>query len=114
MTKHIRLMAEYNGHSLWNLDPSSLGPIDPEVLPLKRETVLRLLKWSEKYNNHLNWDDPAKTKPWMPEELREFEEEGVRLWLMLREELYPEFEVEYYSEAMHRHLKNPSELTYRK
>lgn len=110
MTKHIELMADYNGYMLWRHDPPDIGPIHPEKLPLKPETIQRLHVWAERYNDSLNWDDPAHTEPWSPEETQEFEEEGVRLWRLVREELSPDFEVGYYSMVLERHLKNPDEL----
>ena len=112
MTKHIKLMAEHGAGPMWNLDLSSLGPIDLANLPLKPETVLMLQGWSERYQNRLNWDDPASSNWFTPEEELEFDKEGVQLWLRLREELHPEYQVQYHSMVLGRDLADPRELTY--
>ncbi len=110
MTKHITLMADYGGKMLWRRDPETVGPIDPERLALTSETVARLRQWAEVYDASLNWDDPASTPPWNAEKLDEFENEGVSLWLRLRQELSPEYEVKYFSERLRVELLDPSEL----
>jgi hypothetical protein len=104
-------MADFSAHPLWDQEPSSVGPIDPASLPLKPETILMLQKWSDKYNNQLNIRDFKNSNWFTPEERLEFDNEGVGLWLRVREELYPEYKVEYFSEVMQRHLKDPGELT---
>ena len=43
-------------------------------------------------------------------EILDFENEGVRLWLKLREELHTTYFVEYFSQTMQKHLVDPSEL----
>jgi len=110
MVKRVRLMAEYNAYPLWSLETSSIGPINPDDLPLSKETLFLLQGWSKKYQTQLNIADPTNSAYFNQDELIEFENEGIRLWLKLREELFAEFEVEYFSEIMQKHLKNPSEL----
>ena len=110
MTKRIKLMAEYSAFPLWIVEPTSPGPIDPKKLPLQQETLAQLTAWSEKYQSQLNLEDPANSNFLQGRELLEFEEEGVRLWLRLREELSPEYEVEYFSESLDKILKDPNEL----
>lgn len=110
MTKHIKLMAEYSAYPLWSLEDESIGPINPEVLPLKQEIILQLMKWAEKYDAQLNIVDPTQSNWFNEQELLEFEKEGVYLWMQLRKELGSEFEVEYFSEKLHKHLRDPSEL----
>jgi hypothetical protein len=103
-------MAEYSAYPLWSLEPTSPGPIDPAKLPLQQETLSRLLSWSEKYQAQLNLADPASSNFLQGEERLAFEEEGIRLWLQLRKELSPMYEVEYFSESLGKLLKDPSEL----
>jgi hypothetical protein len=107
--KQIRLMADYGAYPLWDLDPESIGPINPADLPLKMETLLALRKWSEKYQAQLNIADPARSETFNARELKEFEEEGLGLWRLLREELQPEYEIEYFSESKQRSIKTPEE-----
>jgi hypothetical protein len=103
-------MAEYNFVVLWSEDPNTKYPIETDELPLTPETKAMIHKWAERYNNSLNWDDPANTPPWDPADLRDFENEGIRIWLRLREELGPQFDVGYRSEILRRTLRDPSEL----
>ena len=110
MAKRIKLMAEYSSYPLWSLDASSSGPINPADLPLTKETLFLLQSWSDKYESRLNIHDPAKSNFFSQDERLEFEKEGVRLWLRLREELSPDFEIEYFSEITRKSLKDPSEL----
>jgi hypothetical protein len=67
MPKHIKLMAEYGGFALWDLDPDDYGPIDPDDLPLQPETRFRLKRWAAVFEAMLNWDDPGNTPDWPPE-----------------------------------------------
>lgn len=110
MPKRIKLMAEYNSHPIWSMETDSLGPIDPATLPLTQETIVRLRLWVDRYQAQLNMADPANSAFLQGKELVEFEEEGIRLWLKLREELGPEYAVAYFSERLRRLLDNPEEL----
>ncbi|ACK66414.1 conserved hypothetical protein [Rippkaea orientalis PCC 8801] len=96
MSKKIKLMADYDSYPLWDMeDPNN---IDPNELPLKKETIKHLLNWSNAYNQILNLDDPASSDFSSEIEAEEFEKEGVQLWEQLQKELFPEYEVFYFSE----------------
>jgi hypothetical protein len=110
MTIRIKLMTDYCAYPLWGLDPENIGDINPESLPLSWSTLKRLEVWSNTYNNILNWDDPASSTFPSQESLEEFEQDGISLWLQLREELAPEYEV-FYKSQLHKQLfTNPQEL----
>jgi hypothetical protein len=94
-------MADYGCWPLWSLgpDPSKIGPINPEVLPLSRGLTDRLLKWAEIFDRQLNLQDPCdvfKAPEWTPEDVRWFEEEGWELWIQLRAELGAAYQVFYF------------------
>jgi hypothetical protein len=104
MAKKIKLMAEYQYYPLWDLEePDNLNPAE---LPLKKETVERLLQWAKTYDRVLNWDDPASSSFANEEDAKAFEAEGRSLWQQLQKELTPNYEVFYFSEER-RQLLDP-------
>lgn len=61
-TKKIKLMPNYGCHPLWWAAGSGkAGNIDPRTLPLKPETIARLEKWADVFDNLFNEDDPASS-----------------------------------------------------
>ncbi|MEM8779559.1 MAG: hypothetical protein AAGF26_11940 [Cyanobacteria bacterium P01_G01_bin.49] len=96
MIMRIKLMTDYYYYPLWNMDDPD--NIDPHELPLKEETIKRLLQWSEVYNQILNIDDPVSSDFASEKEAEEFERGGFRLWGQLQKELEPDYEVFYFSE----------------
>lgn len=108
MTQKIKLMADYQCWPLWDLqEPDNIHPAE---LPLSHETIERLLRWSDAYDAILNLDDPASSGFESQEAAAAFEQEGIRLWLQLRQELTPDYEVFYFSEGQHRLFSRPNEL----
>jgi hypothetical protein len=85
----LKLMPDYGCFPLWWVDhPQGLvGDVDPETLPLTPATRARLLAWAKSYDESLDWDDPAATKPLPRAELDAFKREGLALLKKLREEL---------------------------
>jgi len=55
--------------------------------------------------------DPLSSNFFTESELAAFDREGVELWLQLREELSPEYELWYFSQQLHHPVKHPKELT---
>ena len=106
----IKLMLEYFSHSLWELDADNIGDIDPKTLPLSSETIAKLEAWANTYNNILNWDDPAASGFVSLAEEEEFEREGVRLWLQLKQELPANYNIVYFSDRLRRVVRDPQEL----
>lgn len=108
MVKKIKLMADYQCWPLWDMsDPDN---IEPAELPLSAETIERLLRWSQTFDAILNWDDPASSGFESEQSAAAFEQEGIGLWLQLRQELAPDYEVHYFSDKLHKLLTNPNEL----
>ncbi|MGK7925677.1 MAG: hypothetical protein AB4290_10590 [Spirulina sp.] len=110
MVKTIKLMADYGCYALWWHTPNKAGDIDPETLPLKLETIQRLENWADCYDEILNEDDPAASDFPSPEAAELFEKEGISLWLQLRQELSPDYEVGYFSETFRQYFHHPQEL----
>ncbi|MBD2385800.1 hypothetical protein [Cylindrospermum sp. FACHB-282] len=93
-------MADYGCYPLWWASSDKVGNIDPEILPLSKETITRLEKWEEIFNAKLNWEDPANSPGFSAEEEAAFEEEGISLWKQLQKELAPNYEILYFSESL--------------
>jgi hypothetical protein len=55
---------------LWFVDDVRVGDIDPRKLPISRDLVVRLMTWSQRHNDRLNWDDPASTRSGRPRKRR--------------------------------------------
>ncbi|HAZ44112.1 MAG TPA: hypothetical protein DDW76_03435 [Cyanobacteria bacterium UBA11369] len=106
----IKLMTDYFSHPLWGLDPDNIGDIDPKTLPLSQETIQRLEQWAASYNAILNQDDPASSGFESPQKEEAFEQEGIRLWLQIRQELPSNYEVWYFSDRLQREVSDPKEL----
>lgn len=110
-TKKIKLMPDYGCYPLWWAAGSGkAGDIDPTTLPLKPETIVRLEKWAAVFDDLLNEEDPAASGFPSDKERSAFDGEGIELWLELRKELSPEYEVLYFSQQLRQHLAEPKDL----
>ncbi len=96
MIKKIKLMADYHYYPLWDMEEPD--NIDPNELPLQKETIKRLLIWSQVYDDILNLNDPSSSDFSSEMKEQEFEKEGVKLWKELQKELKSSYEVFYFSE----------------
>ncbi len=110
MVKKIRLMADYGCDPLWWDEPDIVGNIEPEKLPLSPETITRLHNWANVYDARINWSDPYDSPELSPEEIEDFEREGISLWKQLRQELEPAYEVSYFSDRRQQLINHPREL----
>lgn len=99
IARRIKLMTDYGAHPLWWMDGGRGAPynLDPVELPLRAETVARLEAWAEWWDSILDLDDPAASGFSSPAEELAFEQEGLALWAILREELAGMYEVHYFS-----------------
>lgn len=97
MSKRIKLMADYGGTVLWGADPTTIGPIAPETLPISKSLRLELQEWANVYDLTLNSEDPTASGFASAEAENHFEEQGRRLWQALKRELGEEYLVSYFS-----------------
>jgi len=110
MAKQIKLMAEYRAFPLWwNDDGKVKRNIQPHELALSLEMVSLLQKWQQIYESQMNWANPKESRFFTPPEVEAFEEEGVKLWLLLRQQLSPMYEVVYFSEKLQQTIIMPPE-----
>lgn len=86
----IKLMADYECFPLWEVE--AVGNIDPATLPITERLHADLLQWARRFDDGLNWSDPARTVV-SPEHQAAFEMEGRRLADQLRAELGPEWPI---------------------
>ena len=110
MAKKITLMTDYGCDPLWWEEPYIAGDIAPESLPLSKDTIARLHQWANHYNTRLNWDDTSNSPIPKPEEVAQFETEGINLWQQLRQELAPDYEVFYFSDRLQKLIHHPHEI----
>ncbi len=110
MAKKITFMADYGCDPLWWEEPDIVCDIAPENLPLSKDMIARLHQWANQYNARLNWDDPSNSPIPTPEEIAQFETEGINLWEQLRKELAPDYEVFYFSDRLQKLIHHPHEL----
>jgi hypothetical protein len=110
MPKKIRLMTDYGCYPLWWDEPDKVGDLDPESLPLTQETIQRLYHWADAFEARLNLADPSDSPEITPEEVESFEWEGLSLWKQLNQELYPNYEVVYFSSHFHQVFTDPAKL----
>lgn len=83
----IKLMADYGSYPLWWEEPDLVGNINPNTLAISQELVVQLEEWSDMYDKGIINEES-------------FEQEGIRLWIMLNKELNPNYQVFYFSEKL--------------
>ena len=110
MKKAIKLMADYGCYPLWWVSSDTVGAVDPAELPLKPETIQQLNQWSLTYDATLNQDYPPDSGFASNADAQAFEQEGVRLWQQLTEELAPHYDIAYFSEQRGQLFAHPAQL----
>ncbi len=110
MVEKIKLMADYECYPIWWVSSNKAGDINPETLPLSEKTISRLQKWTEVYDEKMNWEDPSASDFPSVEAKAAFEAEGISLWKQLQKELVPNYEVLYFSETLRKIVSDPTEL----
>ena len=88
-------MPDYDCYPLWHAGGEDVGNINPDNLPLSKETVERLDRWAKAYDLTLNREDPPSSGFESEEASIKFDEEGQTLWKILQQELGPEYQVIY-------------------
>ena len=102
-------MADYSSYPLW-WSGERVGNIRPEDLLLNPELIRRLNEWAYRYDKTLNEDYPPESGFPTDQDEIEFEREGIRLWIELRESLSSDYDVLYYSYYLGVLLNNPDEV----
>jgi hypothetical protein len=92
----IKVMPDYKAYALWD-DEFATGDIDPETLPLSKDLVLELKRWSDFYEQKLDWDDPAADH-WTQAEELDFEAKGRVLASRVAKELGAAYCVRYWQD----------------
>ena len=106
----IKLMPDYGCYPLWWYEHNIVGNIDPYELPLSHSTIEALNQWADLFNTHLDWDDPGNSPALPIEEVKVFEHEGLRLWLLMIDELKDSYEMIYKSHYLHQIFIDPNDL----
>ncbi|WEX88796.1 hypothetical protein PZN02_001308 [Sinorhizobium garamanticum] len=59
--KTLKLMPDYHCFPLWENAGEAVGNVDPALLPIPEDLVLRLNSWAAKFDETLDLDDPTKS-----------------------------------------------------
>lgn len=95
--RKIKLMADYDCYPLWEIFEDGQENMDPKTLELSKDLHESLGKWANEYDASLNTDDPLNSGFSSKEAEDIFENEGKRLFEVLKGQLNPDWVVEYYS-----------------
>lgn len=106
----IRILADYGCNPLWWNESHNIYNIKIEELPLSNSTKEALHQWALLFDSYLDWDDPSNTPDLSIEEIKRFESEGLRLWLLLINELGSNYQIRYDSNYLHQIYEHPNEL----
>ena len=93
--RNIKLMADYECFAIW--DEDTVDNLNPDDLPISDNLKLKIHQWEETFDATLNRSDPANSGFSGRDDLRQFDEEGLKLWQQLRQELGDEYLVRYFS-----------------
>lgn len=92
-----RYFFEYGGGCLWSDNENDWdkygNPINPERLPLSKETLTLIEKLEEQFQTSLNWDEPNGKSPWTDREWSQFNEQALVLFNCIKYELRDDFEL---------------------
>jgi hypothetical protein len=94
----LRLMPDYECYPLWESRAAGAVNVDPADLPISDRLRQELRAWAQQYDATLNRHDPASSGFADREAEQAFEQEGLRLWQALRDELGPAADVSYFSQ----------------
>ncbi|MBB6632620.1 hypothetical protein [Cohnella thailandensis] len=93
----IRFFFEYGGGCLWGVDERTKEKfgyyINPEDLPLSKETIDLINELEIKYQTSLDWEYPPNPSPWSKQEIILFKTNLETLIMKIKNELIEEFEV---------------------
>ncbi len=93
-TRSIKVMADYDCHPLWALDPGIVGNYAPDLLGLSETLTRDLNEWADAFNSFLDRDNPADTQI-SPSDLATHEAHGRQLAIRLARER-PDLEIYAY------------------
>lgn len=93
MAFRFELKVDYSSWPTWYDDGLRFGDFDPAQLPIRQETLQRLLRWQEVYDNTYEDEYPYNSSFPSEEALKIWVREGLRLWVQLNKELSSEYEV---------------------
>lgn len=91
----IKLSADYGAPPIWDADKG--GPFPWETLPLSPALHDRLDRWRISYSTYYEREGKHLEQQTHSVELGTFEQEGLALWQLLREELAGQYSVIYRS-----------------
>lgn len=94
LSRSVKVMADYDCHPLWALDPGVVGNFAPEDLGLSEELARDLNEWAAAFNSFLDRDNPAESLA-SPQQHSAHESQGRQLAIRLARER-PDLEIYAY------------------
>ena len=85
LSRSIKVMADYDCHPLWALDPGVVGNFAPEDLGLSEELSRDLNEWAAAFNSFLDRDNPVESLA-SPQQQSAHEAQGRQLAIRLARE----------------------------
>lgn len=85
--KHIKLMADYDCHPLWDMTSGQYGDIPPDELPTSEKLQSLIKEWAAEYNETLDRENPANSRFASEKQEHEFKKQGTRIADSLQREL---------------------------
>lgn len=91
--KHIKLMADYDCHPLWDMTSGKYGDVSPDELPISKKLQSRISEWAAEYNETLDRENPENSGFASEELEHEFKKEGALIADLLQTELDSDYRV---------------------
>jgi hypothetical protein len=104
--RRIKLMADYFSFALW--DEDAVLNFNPDELPLSDRLLVRLHSWEDSFDKTYNASDPSNSGFSSAVEARAFDDEGMKLFASLIDELGDSFSVRYFSQLKRGFIDVPS------
>ncbi len=93
----IKIQPEYECYSIWTKDRNGIFKnVSPKSISISDKLSAMIDKWEEKYEATYDKENPINSGFKDNDLAQQFENEGLRIWSMLRKE-FPKDLVTYYS-----------------
>jgi hypothetical protein len=96
--KSLRFSPDYYCSPIWHDDGENtgeFGPIDPEDLHISSGLASDIRAWAQRFDRGLDTTDPGNSKDMDDSELRQFVDEGRKLFARLEVELGSNYVLRY-------------------
>jgi hypothetical protein len=95
--KTLTLWVSYEDAPIWCFDREAYGPCEAQDLLNNIELIDNINNWDKKFQDGFDRDYPPHSSKFNPEELKVFNEEGLRLAKELVQEIGYEYKIKYHT-----------------